>query len=105
MAENIPGKGEGWDWFKRTERSVEESRNEDGFSREDMYQLYERCFNTRAGKAVLNDLLRFRRAQVFDPTLGFYDGAALGFYNTGIVHVVTHIERMVLTGRSRRAEG
>ena len=93
--ENVPGGAEGWDWFNRSEREVEGQRNEDGLSRDEMFRMYESTFGTSQGQLVLKDLMRFRRITFFDPSAGFYDGAAQGFYNAGLNALVTHIERMI----------
>lgn len=94
-AQNVPGAAVGWGWFDEKERQVDEQRNEDGYTREEMFRVYYQAFTTTQGQVVLRDLMKFRRTTFFDPARGFYDGAAQGFYNSGMNDLITHIERMM----------
>ena len=99
---NVPGSAagsEGWGWFDQAEKKVEAARNEDGYTRADLCKFYETTYRTKAGAAVYQDLARFRRVDLFDPALGFYNGAAQGFYLSGMAALINHIEQMIIMSK------
>ena len=60
---------------------------------------YARVFGTPDGRVVLEDITRFLDAAAcFDPSMGFYNGAALGYYREGIRELARQIRRMVKDG-------
>lgn len=87
---------EGWSWFDRTEAKVKDAREEEtGLSQADMRRLYQRVFGTKQGSIVLADLMRFVEVgATFDPSLGFYKGAAFGFYREGQNSMALYVKRM-----------
>lgn len=97
----IPGRevGEGWDWFNAALRQVDEDRERSGVDIEVLPDVYHQCFSTKAGQVVLKDLQRFiMRVAGFDPNMGFYNGAAFGFYREGQNSMVSYISKMTEGG-------
>lgn len=98
----VPGQTEGWDWFKSAEKQVDEQREKDGHEREEVERSYAVLFSSPLGREVLEDLARFNTVPTFDPVHGFYDGAAYGFYRTGMQAFDAYIRRMVERGLKPR---
>lgn len=92
MAKKIPAPSEGWDWFEQNERQVAKARDEARVAADEVKAMYEATFSTDAGKAVLEDLKRWiLAAEGFAPELGFWNGAAQGFYREGQRRMVGYI--------------
>jgi hypothetical protein len=84
MTDPIPD-GDGWDWFEKQQgetKSIVEQRL--GMSQDDVAAHFQKCFSGPSGKVVLEYLEIFANdIRDFDPSLGFYNGAAFGFYRSG----------------------
>lgn len=98
--ERVPSGGAtGWDWFSRVEQGVADAREDAGEGgRDDIALVYHRLFSTPDGQVILRDLRRFREMVSFDPAMGFYNGAAFGFYRTGLATMVNFIEAKIRRG-------
>jgi len=84
MAGEIPT-GEGWAWFDEAKAAVEKERQRKGEAREATKLAFEACFSSPAGQVVLDYMKDWiEMADGFDPALGFYNGAAQGFYREGM---------------------
>lgn len=97
----IPGRPGTFNVFEdRVQEQVDAARlDQAGLSREDIATHYAKTFGTRSGRIVFEDLLRFAFGHSgFDPSLGFYNGAAYGFYRSGMGDLVNHINRMKAGG-------
>jgi hypothetical protein len=92
LAEKITPTPEGWDWFAQNERQVAKAREEARVAADEIKLMYESAFGTDAGRAVLEDLKRWiLAAEGFAPELGFWNGAAQGFYREGQRRMVGYI--------------
>lgn len=92
MADKVPPVAEGWDWFAQNEKQVAKAREEARVAADEIKVLYEAAFSTDAGRAVLEDLKRWiLAAEGFSPELGFWNGAAQGFYREGQRRMVGYI--------------
>lgn len=80
---NIPA--DGWDWFDKQEteaKTIMEHRL--GMSIDEIADNFRKCFTTPAGQVVLQYMDIFANdVRDFDPNLGFYNGAAFGFWRSG----------------------
>ena len=78
-------KAEGWDWFEKQSgeaKTIIEQRM--GMTPADVASHFKKCFGTKSGKIVLEYLDVFcNDVRDFDPSLGFYNGAAFGFWRSG----------------------
>ena len=92
--DNIPTDMQGWSWFDAQEKSANDiALNEQGLSEQDLDYHFEKCFNTPSGKIVLAHLQAFNdRYKDFDPELGFYNGAAFGFWRSGQKSIVQYLK-------------
>lgn len=93
MSEKIsPPPPGGWDWFEQNERQVEKAREEARVTSDEVKLMYEAAFSTDPGRAVLEDLKRWiLMTEGFSPELGFWNGAAQGFYREGQRRMVGYI--------------
>lgn len=101
-------KAEGWDWFEQDQPkeaiSIVEQRM--GMSQEDVAEHFKKCFSTVSGKIVLEYMDIFcNDVRDFDASLGFYDGAALGFHRTGQRSFMTMIKAFLNRKPQKRAKG
>ena len=96
----IPGEGQGQPWFDQAEEQAERRRKEShGPTRDEIAVHYAKCFGTRSGKIVMNDILGYAFSQAgFDPNLGFFNGAAHGVYRNGLGDLVSNIHRLQQAG-------
>lgn len=77
--------GDGWDWFEQARQQVEDYREQKGETAEELKLAFEACFSTPSGQVVLSYMRDWiLRAEGFEPSLGFYNGAAQGFYREGM---------------------
>lgn len=76
---------DGWGWFEKQNaeaKSVFQDRL--GMDNEEITAHFQKCFSTASGKIVLEYLDVYANdIRDFDPSLGFYNGAAFGFYRSG----------------------
>lgn len=108
--EPIPGSIEGqkaglagWDWLDRVNEQHQQKRDEtSGFTPEEMQRYYAQTFSTKAGQIVLEDLRQRGEIDTFNPNLGFFDGAAWGYWRSGANGTINFIMNMVRAGQSRR---
>lgn len=88
---------EGWDWFEKQDneaKTIIEKRM--GMSPDDVAAHFQKCFNSTSGKVVLEYLEIFANdVRDFDPTLGFYNGAAFGFWRSGQKSFMAVIKSMM----------
>lgn len=92
--------GEGWNWFDQANEPLKQKREEDsGLSQEDYEAHFAKVFSGKSGEIVMGYLASYVMAMPgFDQTRGFYDGAATGFYRTGMQDLVQHIHAMKTKG-------
>lgn len=85
---------EGWEWFE--EHARREFQNQTGLDNQEIISHFQKCFGTKSGKIVLRYLEKLTIDTVdFDPTLGFYDGAAFGYYRSGQKFVFREIRKLM----------
>jgi TnpA family transposase len=93
-------KPDGWEWFDQVNTDLEPQRAQAQQRVDDLQLAYQQAFSTSAGEVVMADLRRFlTRVKAFDPALGFYNGAAQGFYREGQNSFVAYIEQMIERGK------
>jgi len=93
--QEIPTNVQGWDWFKAQSASAEHHAKQAGLDAEDLKAAFEKTFSTPSGKIVLAHLERMMDTfKDFDPELGFYNGAAFGFWRSGQRSIVTFLKTM-----------
>lgn len=80
--------------FDGQKREVDQQRERDGDTAEELRLTYRKTFSTKPGQAVLSDLTRYLTSASFDPNLGFHNGAAYGFWRDGQNNIIRHIIRM-----------
>ena len=92
--ENIPTDMSGWNWFKQAEdKANSEAQAQTGLSQQDIDYHFEKCFKTKSGQIVLDYLQTFQdKVKDFDPELGFYNGAAFGFWRSGQKSIITFLK-------------
>lgn len=84
----------GWDWFD--EQARKEFQHESDMDQEEIIVHFQKCFSTKSGKIVLAYLEKLTIDTVdFDPTMGFYDGAAFGYYRSGQKFVFREIRKLM----------
>lgn len=94
-AQEVPTNIEGWDWFKAQEATAQHAAKQEGIDPEDLTLAFQKTFSTPSGKVVLAHLERMmENFKDFDPELGFYNGAAFGFWRSGQRSMVTFIKTM-----------
>lgn len=89
MADELPiptrPESDGWDWFEKQQtetKTLVEQRL--GFTIDEITGAFQRVFNSKDGQIVLAYMDVFANdVRDFDPSLGFYNGAAFGFYRSG----------------------
>lgn len=88
---------EGWDWFEQQEteaKTIIDKRM--GMSPDDVAIHFQKCFSSPSGKVVLEYFDIFANdVRDFDPTLGFYNGAAFGFWRSGQKSFMAMIKTMM----------
>lgn len=98
LPENV--EAQGWDWFE--ERARKEFENESAMDEQEIIAHFQKCFGTTSGKIVLAYLEKLTIDTVdFDPTLGFHDGAAFGYYRSGQKFVFREIRKLLNTDLSK----
>ncbi len=92
----IPVNMEGWNWFDAAAKHAQTvTQEEKGITPEELKAHFETIFSTPAGKIVLEHLQIFvERQRDFDPDLGFYNGAAYGFWKSGQKSMVQYFKTM-----------
>lgn len=87
---------QGWDWFE--DQARKEFENQSGMDDQEIIAHFQKCFGTTSGKIVLAYLEKLTIDTVdFDPTLGFHDGAAFGYYRSGQKFVFREIRKLMNT--------
>lgn len=97
---------EGWDWFEKQARN--DFQNDTGMDEEEIIKHFQKCFSTGSGKVVLAYLEKLTTDTIdFDPTLGFYNGAAFGYYRSGQKFVFREIRKLMNydLNQKKRAKG
>ena len=97
---------QGWDWFE--EQARKEYQDQSGMDEQEIIAHFQKCFGTTSGKIVLAYLEKLTIETVdFDPTHGFYNGAAFGYYRSGQKFVFREIRKLINTNLSKlnRAKG
>jgi len=94
--EAIPESNDGWDWFEKANEPLKTKREEQtGLTQEDYEKVFARLFNRKDGQLVMGYLANFVTSMPgFDPNAGFENGAASGFYRSGMQELVQHIHEM-----------
>lgn len=83
----------GWSVFDQVNDEFDEHREPD--ERDIIRRAYEATFKTKPGQAVLEDLMnKLKNVAAFDPDLGFYNGAAMGFTREGENRIIMYIQKM-----------
>ena len=92
--EEIPTKMDGWNWFEQAEQKAnDETKKATGLSQQEIDYHFEKCFKTASGKIVLDHLQVFQdKVKDFDPELGFYNGAAFGFWRSGQKSIIQFLK-------------
>lgn len=92
LPENAEAKG--WDWFD--EQARKEFQGNSGLDESEIISHFQKCFGSKSGQVVLGYLEKLTIDTVdFDPTLGFYDGAAFGYYRSGQKMVFREIKKLM----------
>lgn len=87
--------GLGWDWHEVQLEQMEKIRAQKQEDHEETKLAFEACFNCPAGEVVLDYLKDWAlKTEGFDPALGFYNGAANGFYREGQNRLIAFILKM-----------
>lgn len=92
--DGIPTNMQGWNWFEaQVDNANKIAEAEGGLSEQDLDYHFEKCFNTQSGKIVLAHLQALHdRYKDFDPELGFYNGAAFGFWRSGQKSIIQYLK-------------
>lgn len=92
--------GEGWDWFTQTQdKALEEARARLEMEQKEIDAAFARMASTPDGQIVIKTMQSWVDAtEDFDPNLGFYNGAAFGFWRTGQKHLVKFIRNAITRG-------
>lgn len=86
---------EGWDFFDNMEAALQAERDREAADRDVLVAAYDKTFAGSHGQTVLRDLRRIiDGVPGFSPNLGFYNGAAYGYYRSGMNDLIRHIMRM-----------
>lgn len=103
IADPMTNDAEGWDWFEQQARN--EFKGENDLDQQELISHFQKCFGTKSGKVVLAYLEKLTIDTVdFDPTMGFHDGAAFGYYRSGQKFVFREIRKILnmdLTSKTR----
>ncbi len=84
---------EGWDWF---EQSRDDFKNDTDMDEQEIIAHFQKCFGSKSGKVVLAYLEKLTIDTIdFDPSLGFHDGAAFGYYRSGQKFVFREIKKLL----------
>lgn len=98
--------GMGWDWHENQKEQMEKLRREKAESVEETKLAFEACFNSPSGAVVLDYLKDWAlKTEGFDPALGFYNGAANGFYREGQNRLIAFIHQMAKPAKRQEQEG
>ena len=91
---------EGWNFFEKANEPLKTKREEKtGFTQEDFQVHFAQVFSGKSGEIVLSYLADFVMSMPgFDHTQGFENGAASGFYRSGMQDLVQHIYAMKTKG-------
>lgn len=92
--ENIPVDMSGWNWFKAQEQAgTKATQDETGLTAQELDYHFEKIFKSKSGQIVLDHLQRMQdNFRDFDPELGFYNGAAFGFWRSGQKSIVQYLK-------------
>lgn len=99
--ESIPStNGEGWDFFaKAADKGMEEARKRLELDQQEIDRAFARMASTPDGQLVMKALQGWiEGTEDFDPTMGFYNGAAFGFWRTGQRHFLRFIKNAITRG-------
>lgn len=99
--EGIPStNGEGWDFFTQTQdKALEEARKKLEMDQHEIDRAFARMASTPDGALVMKALQGWiEGVEDFDPTMGFYNGAAFGFWRTGQRHYLKFIKNAITRG-------
>ncbi len=101
--EAIPEMQEGWGWFDQANEPLKAKREEQtGLTQEDYEKVFARLFNRKDGQIVMGYLAHFIMSMPgFDPNVGFENGAASGFYRSGMQDLVQHMHLMKEKGANK----
>lgn len=92
--------GEGWDWFNNSETdAMKNARAKLEMDQEAIDIAFARMSKSPEGQIVMKTMASWLEAvEDFDPALGFYNGAAFGFWRTGQRHLVKFIKNAISRG-------
>lgn len=92
---NIPASG--WDWFEGAkEQAVEATVGSTGMKAKDLQASIARALLTPEGRILMQHLRDWCfMVKDFDPELGFYNGAAFGFWRSGQKSIVQYLEAII----------
>lgn len=98
--QEIPTDLDGWNWFNQQQKVVDDIfEKEYGLPKEEIILHFQRCFSTKSGKIVLNYLQNLQNNyKDFDPELGFYNGAAFGFWRSGQKSIIRMLQQLTKRG-------
>lgn len=97
--QEIP-QGEGWDWFEQARQIAQEATQERAdIEQKELALSFARVFNSPDGKIVFDHLQDWiEKVKTFDPDLGFYNGAAYGFWRGGQNSMIQYLKTMTAKG-------
>ena len=96
---HIPA-GEGWDWFESAAKVAQDATEEKiNIEQQELALTFARVFNSPDGQIVLSHLQDWiEKVKSFDPDLGFYNGAAYGFWRAGQNSMIQYLKTMTAKG-------
>lgn len=88
---------EGWNWFEQTEQAASKATlGTTGLEARDLQMAIARALTTPDGKILMQHLRDWCiMVKDFDPSLGFYNGAAFGFYRAGQNDLYKYLQNIV----------
>lgn len=86
-------KGQGWDWFEAAKGEAQTATvGRTGLTAEELQATIARCLVSPDGQILLAHLQDWiDMVKDFDPELGFYNGAAFGFWRSGQKSIVQYL--------------
>ena len=84
---------QGWDWFNSAKEQAETATvGRTGLTAEELQATIARCLTSPDGQVMLAHLQDWiDMVKDFDPELGFYNGAAFGFWRSGQKSMVQYL--------------
>lgn len=101
QGDGIPASnGEGWDQFNEAnERAMKAAQERADLAQKELDRAFARMAATADGAIVMQAIeAMIENMDDFNPALGFYNGAAYGFWRTGNRNLLKLIKRAIARG-------